>query len=68
MEQTAAQLLSLLALAKALSWPEDWIKAEADARRTPYLRIGKRYRFNLEEVIRRLTDRTVSRAKGVRHV
>lgn len=50
-------LLSLPALAKALNLPKEWIKAEADAGKLPHLRIGKRYRFNHEAVVRTLTER-----------
>ena len=57
MENTTPQLLSLPTLATALKLPEKWIKAEADAGRIPHLRIGKRYRFNLDAVIRTLAER-----------
>lgn len=59
------QLLSLPALAQALNLPESWIKAEADADRIPHLRIGKRYRFNLEAVVRTLADRAADGGEGV---
>jgi excisionase family DNA binding protein len=66
MENTTSQLLSLPALAKALNLPEEWIKAEADAGRIPHLRIGKRYRFNFEAVVRMLAERAAKDTEGVR--
>jgi excisionase family DNA binding protein len=61
MENTTPQLLSLPALATALKLPDGWIKAEADAGRIPHLRIGNRYRFNLDAVIRALAERAAER-------
>jgi excisionase family DNA binding protein len=63
MDAATPQLLSLPALAKALNLPQAWIKAEADAGRIPHLRIGKRYRFNHDAVVRTLAVRA---AGGVR--
>lgn len=57
MENTSWHLLSLPDLAKALNLPEAWLKAEADAGTIPHLKIGKRYRFNLEAVTRTLAER-----------
>ncbi|MBP8305150.1 MAG: helix-turn-helix domain-containing protein [Phycisphaerae bacterium] len=51
------QLLSLPVLAQTLNLPKAWIRAEADAGRLPHLRIGRRYRFNLEVVLRALLVR-----------
>lgn len=68
MKNEPLQLLSLPALAQALNLPEGWIKTEADAGRIPHLRIGKRYRFNLEAVIRTLAARAAEQpasGKGV---
>jgi excisionase family DNA binding protein len=67
MENTLPQLLSLPALAQALGLPEDWLKAEADAGRLPHLRIGKRYRFNREAVLRTLAERAALIGEGVSH-
>lgn len=53
-------LLSLPDLAKALKLPADWLKAEADAQRLPHLRIGNRYRFNYETVVRTLAERAAN--------
>jgi excisionase family DNA binding protein len=58
-------LLSLPVLAKTMNLPEGWIKAEADAGRLPHLRIGKRYRFNLDAVIRALSERAALTSEGV---
>jgi excisionase family DNA binding protein len=66
--ENATQLLSLPALAKVLNLPTEWIKSEADAGRIPHLRIGKRYRFNQETVIRILAERASRSRVGVRHV
>lgn len=62
METATSILLSLPGLAKALNLPETWLKAEADARRIPHLRIDKRYRFNLEAVERSLAERAATGA------
>ena len=67
MENDSTELLSLPALAQALNLPGAWIKAEADAGRIPHLKIGKRYRFNREAVIRALAERAAMTA-GVAHV
>ena len=67
MRNTDLELLSLPALAQALNLPENWIKAEADAGRIPHLKIGKRYRFNLEAVIRTLAERAADGGEGVDH-
>jgi excisionase family DNA binding protein len=67
MNNTSSQLLSLPALAEVLKLPEDWIKAEADAGRIPHIKIGKRYRFNLNTVVGVLADRAAKNAKGVQH-
>jgi excisionase family DNA binding protein len=64
METTTAQLLSLPALATALNLPEAWIKAEADAGRLPHLRIGTRYRFNRDAVLRTLAERAAVSGGG----
>jgi excisionase family DNA binding protein len=68
MENTTTQILSLPALARALNLPEGWIKAEADAGRITHLRIGRRYRFNPEAVLRTLAERAARDAEGVHHV
>ena len=65
MENGNPQLLSLPALAEALKLPESWIKAEADAGRLPHLKIGKRYRFNREAVVRALAERAAQSGKAV---
>jgi excisionase family DNA binding protein len=65
MENVNPQLLSLPALARALSLPEGWIKAEADAGRIPHLRVGKRYRFNGAAVVAALAERAAQSGKGV---
>lgn len=65
MENEPLQLLSLPALAQALNLPKGWIKTQADASRIPHLRIGKRYRFNLEAVVRTLAERAADGGKGV---
>jgi excisionase family DNA binding protein len=65
MENGSTQLVSLPALAQALNLPESWIKGEADAGRIPHLRIGKRYRFSLEAVVRTLADRAAESGEGV---
>jgi excisionase family DNA binding protein len=64
MEPTIPLLLSLPALAKALNLPEEWIRAEADAGRIPHLRIGTRYRFNPDAVVRTLAARAAVSAGG----
>jgi excisionase family DNA binding protein len=68
MKNDTSPLLSLPALAEALNLPEEWIKDEADAGRIPHLRIGKRYRFNREAVIRNLAERAAKAGEGVPHV
>lgn len=68
MENEPLQLLSLPALAQALNLPESWIKTQADAGGIPHLKIGKRYRFNLEAVVRTLAARAAeppANGKGV---
>jgi excisionase family DNA binding protein len=50
-------IVSLPELAKALNLPQAWLKAKADAGQIPHLRIGYRYRFNLESVSRLLAER-----------
>ena len=67
MEYENTQLLSLPELARALNLPESWIKAEANAGRIPHLRIGKRYRFNSETVIRALAERAAKGGKEAGH-
>jgi excisionase family DNA binding protein len=59
-------LLSLPELSKLLHLPEDWLRAEADAGRIPHLRIGKRYRFNRDAVVRTLAERAAAGETGVR--
>jgi hypothetical protein len=63
--KNSPQLLSLPTLAQALSLPESWIKAEADAGRIPHLRIGKRYRFNGIAVVSALAERAAQSGKAV---
>jgi hypothetical protein len=53
---------------QGMKLPTEWIKAEAEAGRIPHLRIGKRYRFNLEAVIGTLADRAARPAEEGRHV
>jgi excisionase family DNA binding protein len=65
MEDGDSRLLSLPALAEALKLPESWLKAEADAGKIPHLRIGKRYRFNLQTVVEVLAQRAAQRRKVV---
>jgi excisionase family DNA binding protein len=65
MKDRNPQLLSLPALADALKLPESWLKAEADAGRLPHLRIGKRYRFNRDAVLRALAERAAQSGKAV---
>ena len=67
MENGNTQLRSLPALADALKLPKSWIKAEADAGRIPHLRIGKRYRFSYEAVVRALAEQAANRSEGVDH-
>lgn len=67
MQDGNPQLLSLPALAETLKLPKSWIKAEADAGKLPHLRIGKRYRFNRDAVVRALAERAAQSGKGVRH-
>jgi excisionase family DNA binding protein len=62
---TNEELLSLPELAHALNLPEAWIKDEADAGRLPHLKIGKRYRFSRNAVIRTLAARAAAPDKGV---
>jgi excisionase family DNA binding protein len=64
MEHVNQQLLSLPALAEALKLPESWIKAEADAGKLPHLKIGMRYRFNRDAVVRALAERAARSGKG----
>jgi excisionase family DNA binding protein len=68
MKNVDTALLSLPALAQALNLPEEWIKAEADAGRIPHLRVGKRYRFNRDAVVRTLAERAAVASEGARHV
>lgn len=65
MQDGNPQLLSLPALAEVLKLPERWIKTEADAGRIPHLRIGKRYRFNRDAVVRALAERAAQSGKAV---
>jgi excisionase family DNA binding protein len=65
MQDSNPQLLSLPALAEALKLPESWIKAEADTGRIPHLKIGKRYRFNRDAVVRALAERAAQTGKAV---
>jgi excisionase family DNA binding protein len=65
MQNGNPQLLSLPALADVLKLPESWIKAEADAGRIPHLRIGDRYRFNRDAVVRALAERAAQSGKAV---
>ena len=65
MKLSHPQLLSLPALAETLKLPKSWIKAEADAGRIPHLRIGKRYRFDQEAVVRALAKRAAQRGRVV---
>jgi hypothetical protein len=67
MHNDPTPVLSLPALARALNLPEWWLKAEADAKRIPHLRIGKRYRFNREVVLRILAERAAMAGEGVPH-
>jgi hypothetical protein len=67
MNHDRTQLLSLPAMAETLHLPEGWIKAEADAEGIPHLKIGKRYRFNLEKVVAVLARRAAQADEGVRH-
>jgi excisionase family DNA binding protein len=65
MDEITSPLVSLLNLAKDLNLPQAWLKSEADAGRLPHLRVGKRYRFNRDAVIRTLAERAASGGKGV---
>lgn len=62
MKSRKTNLLSLPALADALALPKDWIKAEAEAGRIPHLKIGQRYRFNHEAVVRVLAERAAQQS------
>jgi excisionase family DNA binding protein len=64
MQDGNPQLLSLPALAEALKLPQSWIKAEADAGKLPHLKIGKRYCFNRDAVVRALAERAARSGKG----
>jgi len=55
------KLVNILGLARRLRLPAAWLRAEADARRIPSLRAGRRFLFNVEAVERVLLDRA---AKG----
>ena len=65
MQDANSYLLSLPALAEALKLPQGWIKAEAEAGRLPHLKIGKRYRFNHDAVVRALAARAAHGEKVV---
>ena len=66
MDDDKPQLLSLPDLAEALKLPERWLKAESDAGKIPHLKIGKRYRFDRDAVVRALADRAARGGKAVR--
>lgn len=53
-------VISLSELAEQLRLPKTWLRSQADAGRIPYLRIGRRYRFNLAAVNKILADLAAS--------
>lgn len=50
-------LYNLFGLARELRLPVDWLRHETNAGRIPCLRIGNRYRFNIESVRKSLAER-----------
>jgi excisionase family DNA binding protein len=56
--------------AARLGLPVSWLKAEADARRIPHVRIGRRILFNVEAVEQALLSRAsrfLKSSEGVAH-
>jgi len=51
------QLLNLNQLSEQTGLPTAWLKREADERRIPCIRAGRRRMFNLQAVLKVLTDR-----------
>ncbi len=47
---TEQPYISLTTLARRLGLPASWLKSEARAGRLPYLRVGRRFMFNLDSV------------------
>ena len=58
------QLLTLPALARRLSLPTTWLKAEAAAGRIPSLQAGRRVLFNAEAVENCLVQRAAATPEG----
>jgi excisionase family DNA binding protein len=44
------KLVSLAELAEQVRLPKSWLRAQADTGTIPYLKVGRRYRFNLPAV------------------
>ena len=55
--ETEAKLVNVLGLSRRLRLPAAWLRAEAEARRIPSLRAGRRLLFSVEAVERALLDR-----------
>lgn len=47
-------------LARVLRLPHEWLMAEAEAGRIPYLRIGSRFRFSVDAVKVALTEQAAT--------
>ncbi len=50
-------LTNIVGLSVSLQLPKEWLAAEADAGRIPYLRVGRQRLFNLPAVRRVLAER-----------
>lgn len=60
----ANDLTSLSGLAQKLNLSREWLRAEADAGRIPFLKAGRRKLFNLEAVKRTLAIRAGESSSG----
>lgn len=55
------ELLNLYGLSRELNLPVKWLKAKAVAGQIPCLRIGRRFRFNIEAVKAVLSEMAAER-------
>ncbi len=51
------KIVNIVVLAKALRLPVRWLKSEAEAGRIPYLKVGRRFLFNIKAVEWALAER-----------
>ena len=57
-------LTNLAGLSRELNLPQSWLRAEADAKRIPCLRVGRKRFFNIKAVENVLAERAAGSNRG----